>query len=82
MIEILIVAIMAVTNPTEHDMYVFTNPTFKTKQECVDHVQEDIFRLNMHLDNVFDGTPISNYLCIPKDQLHKWIEEMRKGDSV
>ncbi len=74
MIKIVIVAIMTVTNPLDNDSYQFTDPHFKSLQECVMYVNFNIEGIRQHLSKNFPDREIANLYCVPEKNLKKHIE--------
>ncbi len=68
----IVITFLAVAN--YQDLYVFTQPTFKTEQQCVSYVtmyskalEEDA------LNNSSDVTGVDTIYCVPTDKVKEYI---------
>ena len=63
-----------------HDYYVFNNPKFENKQQCVLYVMQYLPELNDHVSMQFKSKPTNNkFWCVDADVLR---EQFEKAEQV
>ena len=72
-----IIVLVAMWSPV--DFYVFTEPRFETKQQCVEYVLVNHMSLNKHLYEIYGGEMKPNsYYCVESETLKRVLGEHNK----
>ena len=62
------------------DFYIFSDPQFSTKQECVEYVMENQRSLQTYLIDEFDSPPNerSTFYCVDSETLKNALSKQNK----
>ena len=80
-----LVAIMTlVYNGDEKDLFIWSNPTFSSSQECLDYVKEYPQDIYEHLKKEFPADKLDRLLCVEEEKLKKFMKDSQaeQGDSI
>jgi len=80
-----LMAIMTmVYNGDQKDTFVWTNPIFDSKQQCVDYVKDNNQPIYFKLMENFPNDKLDRLLCVRQDKLEKFFKEgpVKRGDKV
>jgi|TARA_E500000178_G_C17027825_1_gene758947 hypothetical protein len=70
MLKILMVAVMVgIGQYGQRDLFVFTNPSFDTTEECVSYVQQNTNALVLEVAQSYGYRPVESILCINSDKI-------------
>ena len=76
-----IVAIFTASNSTDkRDVYIFDNPSFSNKKECVQYVKTHFGALNLHVNEQYNAREDNPnlFFCMNKEQ----VRDMRHGRKI
>ena len=62
-------------NNGDVELYMFTDPTFETVEECLAYARTNPGPIMGKLFREFNGAPLQNLLCVTEEQLRKALEE-------
>ena len=80
-----LVAIMSLLHEgDQRDLYIWTEPTFSSAEECLTYVQEYPDAVWLHLAEKFPNDKLSRLLCVDEEKLMDFMEnaDKAKGDPV
>lgn len=68
-------------NNGDIDIYMFTDPTFNSVEECLVYAQNNPGPIIGKLSQEFNGAPLKNLLCVSEDKLKESLE-IRKDIKI
>lgn len=63
------------------DVYIISEPSFTSVEECKEFVYYEADGLAEKAQNEFQGRPVSNFYCIDSDAVKSLTDEMTKGSE-
>tara|TARA_B100000886_G_scaffold30910_2_gene19376 strand:+ start:1853 stop:2116 length:264 start_codon:yes stop_codon:yes gene_type:complete len=70
MLKIIIVAVMVgIGQGGERNLFVFTEPSFNTVEECVSYVQNNVQEITGRIAQSYGFRPVEQILCAEKDKM-------------
>jgi len=81
-----LLAVMTITynGGLEKDMFVWSNPTFNSLEECVDFVKNNNGPIYLTLKQEFPNDVLDRLFCVEQEKLKKFLEinEAQKGLKI
>ena len=70
MLKILIVAVMVgIGQGGERNLFVFTEPTFETPEECISNVQQNTNEVMLRVAQSYGFRPVETILCVDSTKI-------------
>jgi hypothetical protein len=70
MLKILIVAVMVgIGQGGERNLFVFTEPTFETTEECISYVQQNTNKIMLRVAQSYGFRPVETILCVDSTKI-------------
>lgn len=76
----LLLAFMVQLEPNMEDIFVFNNPSFESKADCLKFVETSQHLLLNFLAKEFDGRPPVAYVCTTPDGVREIMELAKQNE--
>ena len=80
MLKILIVAVMVgIGQGGERNLFVFTEPTFETTEECISYVQQNTNEVMLRVAQSYGFRPVETILCVDSTKIPSDLNPLSDG---